>query len=210
MGGAPAAARAKPRAGARAVQANAHRLPAPPSLFPDPTGFPEWCLPLPHPSRAAEPAPRGAKPCPVPPWLLAQPRGRACARPPVPPRRVPCPRSHRGRGQGRTATPATSVGAVSTSWREPVPRDASSTAGASSAGAAGPPCAWATTPSTRRMVRWLLRGQGMRGARLLHPAGCHMSSPLLPSQVVFTARCTTPIHPARSCPGMRLQRCLLG
>uniref|UniRef100_A0A803VWV6 F-actin monooxygenase n=1 Tax=Ficedula albicollis TaxID=59894 RepID=A0A803VWV6_FICAL len=116
-------------------------------------------LPLPHASQAPSAA-RGAKPCPVPPWLLAQPRGRVGARPPVPPQPVHPPCSHRGRGRGRTVTPATSAAAVCTSWSEPAPRDASSTAAASSAGAAGPPCAWATTPSTRRMVRRLLLGRG--------------------------------------------------
>ncbi|KFO80930.1 Protein-methionine sulfoxide oxidase mical3a, partial [Cuculus canorus] len=39
--GAPPARGAEPRAGTRAVQVNAYRLPAPPCLFPEPTGFPE-------------------------------------------------------------------------------------------------------------------------------------------------------------------------
>lgn len=166
-------------------------------------------LPLPHPSRAPSAA-RGAQPCSVPPWLRAQQWGRASARLPVPPQPVLCPHSHRGRGQGRTVTPATSAAAVSTSWSEPAPRDASSTAAASSAGAAGPPCAWATTPSTRRMVRRFL---GTGNARVTTSPPCrlsHESAPLPSRQVIFTARCTTPIRPARSCPGMRLQLCLMG
>ncbi|XP_058711620.1 F-actin-monooxygenase MICAL1 isoform X2 [Poecile atricapillus] len=53
-GGAPRAGRAKPRAGTRAAQANAHRFPAPPCLFPDPTGFLEPRLAAPSPTSSTQ------------------------------------------------------------------------------------------------------------------------------------------------------------
>ncbi|KFM03267.1 Protein-methionine sulfoxide oxidase MICAL1, partial [Aptenodytes forsteri] len=64
LGGAAAAGGAEPRSQARAAQANAHGLPAPPCLFPDPTCFPE---------------PRPAAPSPVPatPLLLVSPLTKA-------------------------------------------------------------------------------------------------------------------------------------
>lgn len=98
-GRAPMAGKAKPRAGTRAAQANAHRFPAPPCLFPDPTGFPEPRLAAPSAIPAARPcAGRGAKPCPAPCAPMAAgtatgPAGcqapgasPACPVPPQPPR----------------------------------------------------------------------------------------------------------------------------
>lgn len=155
---------AEPRAGTGAAEANAHGLPAPPCLFPDPTGFPEPrpAAPSPVPATASQ-APRPPLPLhpPEPPRLLAKPWGRVGASPPVPPQPVLSPRSRWP--VGRAVTPATSAAAASTSWSEPAPRDASSTAAASSAGGAGPPCAWATTPSTRRTVRRVLGERGCSG-----------------------------------------------
>lgn len=149
---APPAHEAKPRAGTGAAQADAHGLAAPPSEFPDPTGFREPRPAAPSVVPAASSSARqreGAKPhAPLPSTRKAP--GLGGCHHPVPPQPSLSPRSRRP--AGRAATPATSAAGASTSWSGPAPRDASSTAAASSAGSAGPRCAWATTPSTRRTV----------------------------------------------------------
>lgn len=69
--GALAAGGAEPRAGTGAAQENTHRLPAPPCLFPDPTGFPEPRLATPslvpaNPSTQTHPCKRDPPPTPKP------------------------------------------------------------------------------------------------------------------------------------------------
>lgn len=115
---------------------------------------------LPLPAWCQQRAERGAKPHAPLPGAHKAPGLGGC-RHPVPPQPFLSSRSRRP--VGRAATPATSAAGASTSWRGPAPRGTSSTGAASSAGSAGPRCAWATTPSTRRTVsRAWGRGAGDR------------------------------------------------
>lgn len=104
--------------------------------------LPCWCQQTRAPSGGTPPNP----------FRLLEPGAGWAPAPRVPPQPVLCARSQRPPA-GTAATPATSAAAASTSWSGPAPRGASSTAGASSAGSAGPPCAWATTPAMSSTVR---------------------------------------------------------
>ncbi|KFV71664.1 Protein-methionine sulfoxide oxidase MICAL3, partial [Dryobates pubescens] len=67
----------EPRAGSKAVQENTHRLPAPPCLLPDPTGFPKPGLAA--PSLVPTNPSTQTHLCSEPPGLPAEPRGRVGA-----------------------------------------------------------------------------------------------------------------------------------
>lgn len=100
--GAPVAGGAEPRAATGTAQENTHRLPAPPCLFPDPTGFPEPRLATPslvpaNPSTQTHPCKRG------PPNPLGKAPGKGGYHPLSVPSACPLPPQPTARGESSDA-----------------------------------------------------------------------------------------------------------